>query len=183
MKNGLFILLILLSSCKANVVNYLNDKARFENFDSYSIVNVKINKRQIAPEATKLMSSIETYIKGQMETKRSYVPSNIDPDLIVRYELVSNTRSDLSSNNYRSNPIYNPNPVLNTRVIYESVILIEMYNGKTLVWQGSYDLTQSRKDERNEKSIKKAIDLIFTTYPYKAGQSQPDPTLTSYPKK
>ena len=180
MKNRLFILIIsFLISCSPNVVTFTNPKARFQNFSSYRIVNVKIGKRKLPPEATELLGDIESRIKMEMEERRNYVSSNIDPDLILRYELVSNTRTDQS--NTRNSIFFDPS--FNTRVVYESVILIELLENKRLVWQGSYDLTQSRREARNENTINKAISLIFTTYPYKAGEARPDPTLTSKKKK
>ena len=181
MKRGLLVLIALsfFTSCNPKIVNYLNPKASFGAFSSYSIVNVKIDKRNLAPETTKLLGTIETQIKDQMEKRRSYVSSNIAPDLILRYELVSSARTDSNSNN-RS--IFNPTQTLSSKVIYESIILLELFNNSSLVWQGSYDLNQSKKDSKNEKSVRKAIDLIFTTYPYRAGQIDPDLSLTEFKK-
>lgn len=159
-------------------MHFLNPKAQFASFESYSLVNVKINRRQLDPGTTKFLAELESYIKEEMETRRGYQVSNIDPDLILRYELVSNTRN--VNNNRQS--IYDLRPVINTATVYESVILLELLHKKKLVWQGSYDLTQSRKASRNEKEIKKAIVSIFTTYPYQAGKAAPNPTLTSQKK-
>lgn len=175
MKRGLVLLVFLsLLSCSEKVISHLDTKAKFQNFDSYTIVNAKIGKRQLPAETTELLGVIEKSIKNEMESKRNYSPSNIDPDLILRYELVSNTRTEIDRT---------PNPAftfqnVNSRVIYESVILIELRNVKNkLVWQGSYDLNQSRKEEKNETAITKAIAKIFTTYPYEAGKSQSNPQL------
>ncbi len=181
MKSGLIIsTLVLLISCSPKVITFTNPKARFQNFSSYQIVNVKIGKRKLPAEATELLGVIESRIKMEMEEKRNYVTSNIDPDLILRYELVSNTRTD--RDNVNNNSLFY-SPSYSSRVIYESVILIELLENKRLVWQGSYDLRQSRRDARNQNTINKAISLIFTTYPYKAGEARPDPTLTSKKKK
>lgn len=180
MKHVLVILILTaLISCNPKVVSYINSKARFQNFSSYQLVNVKIGKRNLPPEATELLGSIESEIKVEMEQRRNYVTSNIDPDLILRYELVSNTRTERSTNN---NSVFNT-PSFNSNVVYESVILIELLNNKKLVWQGSYDLTQSRRETRNENAVKKAIGLIFTTYPYTAGKAVSDPALTTKKKK
>ncbi len=180
MKNGLLIFTTaLLLSCSPKVVTYTNSKARFQNFSSYQMVNVKIGKRKLPAEATELLGIIESRIRMEMEEKRNYVSSNIDPDLILRYELASNTRTERDNTN---NSVFYA-PSLNSRVIYESVILIELLENKRLIWQGSYDLNQSRREARNETTVNKAISLIFTTYPYKAGEAKPDPSLTSKKKK
>jgi len=179
MKHLLFLLFVsTLISCNPKVVTYTNPKARFQNFSSYQIVNVKIGKRKLPPEATELLGFIESQIKLEMEERRNYAPSNIDPDLVLRYELVSNTRTERNTNN---SIFYSPS--FSSNVIYESVILIELLNNKRLVWQGSYDLTQSRRETKNENAVKKAIGFIFTTYPYLAGKAVPDPTLTTKKKK
>ncbi|MEP1095225.1 MAG: DUF4136 domain-containing protein [Cyclobacteriaceae bacterium] len=179
MKHLLLLFLVtILISCNPKVITYTNPKARFQNFSSYQIVNVKIGKRKLPPEATELLGFIESQIKLEMEERRSYALSNIDPDLVLRYELVSNARTDRNNNN---SIFYSPS--FSSNVIYESVILIELLSNKRLVWQGSYDLTQSKRESKNENAVKKAIGFIFTTYPYMAGKAVPDPTLTTKKKK
>ncbi len=179
MKKGLLLLCLSLQfSCSQKVVSFINDRANFKKYVSYQLVNVKINKRKMAPEATQLLGTIESQIEYQMEGVRSYTPSSVGPDLILRYELVSSTNSNTTTNQSFLGP-----PTLSTRIIYESVILLELLDNRKLVWQGSFDLTQNSKEDRNHKAIKKAIDLIFTTYPYRAGRSDPDPSLTNMSKK
>lgn len=180
MKNGtLLLILFLLASCSPKVITFTNPKARFGNFESYRIVNAKIGKRKLAPQATELLGIIESQIKLEMEQRRNYATSNISPDLILRYELVSNTRTE-RNNDTSIFALYGAN---NTNIIYQSVILIELLNNNKLVWQGSFDLNQSRREARNETAVKKAISRIFTTYPYKAGSATPDPSLTIKEKK
>lgn len=171
--------IIIFASCSPKVISYTNSKAKFKTYSSYAIVNAKIGKRNLPPEATELLGTIESEIKTEMENRRNYQPSNIGPDLVLRYELVSSTRTD--SNN-ANNSVFAA-PTFNTRIIYESVILIELLEENKLIWQGSYDLTQSRRETKNENVVKKAIGLIFTTYPYKAGSADPDPSLTTKKKK
>ncbi len=170
---------MLFLSCSQNVVTYTNSKAKFQNFSSYQIVNVKIGKRKLPAAATELLGTIESQIRIEMEERRNYVSSNVKPDLILRYELASNTRT---GSNTRNNALLQ-GPSFGSNVIYESVILIELLENKRLIWQGSYDLNQSRREARNENTINKAISLIFTTYPYKAGIAEPDLSLTSKKKK
>ena len=177
MRYGLLLWCTLLFSCSERVVNYIDTRARFQSFETYDLVNVKLDKRKVSPNATKLLGLIEDRIIFQMEANRGYEESNINPDLVLRYELVSNTRSEVRNN---VGFFY---PTTTSQLIYESVILLELFHEKKLIWQGSYDLTQTRRSERNEKSIQKAIDLIFTSYPYRAGKADPDPSLTSKIKK
>ncbi len=176
----LLLMFVALTACNPRVITFLNPKATFENFQNYHLVNVKISKRKLPPEASQLLGVLEAHIKYQMETQRGYRPSNSNPDLVLRYELVSSARTDTETN-----PVaYNQFPMATgNRVVYESVILLELYHNKALVWQGSYDLTHSRKKDRNESTIKKVIDFIFTTYPYRAGNGQPDSSLTVKKKK
>jgi hypothetical protein len=180
MKMSLILMsLLLFVSCSSKVITYTNPKAKFSNFSSYQIVNAKIGKRQLPPDATELLGIVESQIKMEMEEKRNYEISNISPDLILRYELVSNTRTE--SNN--DNSIYSVYSSANTRIIYQSVILLELMNNNKLIWQGSYNLNQSKREKKNETAVEKAISLIFTTYPYKAGSGSPDTSLTIKNKK
>lgn len=183
-------LLLLLAGCTPKVVKYLNSQAKYDTFESYTLVNVKIDKRNLSASSTQLLGFIESHIKSQMEKGRGYVSSNVSPDLILRYELISNAQSKKINNNTNNNDInnilnrsiFNSNQNANTRVISESVILLELLNKRKLIWQGSYDLNQSRRTTKNEDIIRNAINRIFTTYPYRAGQSEPDPSLTEMKK-
>lgn len=172
---------IFLIGCNPRIVKYLNPTAKYGSFESYNIVNVKIDKRKLNANSTQLLGIIESEIKNHMEERRGYVLSNVSPDLILRYELVSNARSDTNNNNGRRS-IFNSFQNINTQVIYESVILLELLHKGKLIWQGSYDLNQSRRISKNEDIFRNAINRIFTTYPYKAGHAEPDPTLTEMQK-
>lgn len=182
------ILLIIFSFCRCTpkVISYVNTKAKFQSFDSYRIVSVKLEGRKVEPESTKIFDDVKNQIIDQM-TQRSYAISSIDPDLTLRYELNSATRSENINNNI-NNPINNPfgypNNNFNSSAINESILLIELYDSKKkLVWQGSYDLKQERKEEKTSKVLKNAVDKIFTTYPYRSGSNQVYQELTSIKKK
>ena len=122
MIRNFLLLIVIFSSCNKRVVSYLNSKSQFENFASYQLVNVKINKRNLSPEATALLGTVESFIKAEMEDRRGYVFSNVNPDLILRYELVSNSRTE-STNNTNTFLVA---PSFRTSVVYESVILVEL---------------------------------------------------------
>ena len=103
--------------------------------------------------------------------RRGYQTSNVNPDLTLRYEVTSNTRVEINSN--QVNPyFYQPFPVT-TRTIYQSTLLLELFDSNNkLVWQGSYDLKQEKKEKKVSKAINRAIGYIFTTYPYRALSGQ-----------
>lgn len=170
-----FFWLFLLSGCGSPVVRYLNERADFSSFESYQLVNVKINKRQLSAQTTELLGILEGRVRYHMEDLRNYQPTELAPDLVLRYELVSATSTPTNVN---PGTPFTP-PTLNTQVLYESVVLLELYHQKKLVWQGSYDLKQHRKAAKNERVIKDAVDRIFTSYPYRARSGSADPSLTA----
>ena len=176
--------LLFVVGCSPKVVKYINPSAKYETFESYDIVNVKIDKRNLSASSNQLLDVIESQIKNQMEERRRYVASKVAPDLILRYELVSSASSNTNNSNSTSNnrSVLNSFPTINTRVISESVVLLELLNKGKLIWQGSYDLNQSKRITKNEDIFRNAINRIFTTYPYKAGQSEPDLSLTEINK-
>lgn len=187
MKINLVIVFLLSIGCSPKIVGYINPDAAYGSFESYQLVNVKIDKRHLDVNSTQLLGALASQIKYQMEEKRSYLLSNISPDLILRYELVSNAKTPNNTNTYSNpgmtrrsafNSYTNPTP----HITQESVVLLELLSKGKLIWQGSYDLTQNRKKSENEDIFKMAINRIFTTYPYKAGESHAHTTLTELEK-
>lgn len=170
-----FVICMLIAGCQPKIVHYLNERAPIQSFESYSLVNVKTDNKEVSKETRSILEMIGTSIKAEMENKRFYVSSNINPDLILRYEIVSSTSTQTRNNNN----LFNPFSTFSTQAIYQSILLLQLYHDKKLIWQGSYDLNQSRRDERNERLFEKAIQRIFTTYPYKAKSNKVDEALTS----
>lgn len=184
MKKWLFLFSILFSqSCSQKVISYLNANAKFEQFTSFRIVSVKLEGRKVQTESTKIFEDIKTQIIDQM-SKRSYVQSSISPDLTLRYELSSTSRTEQNNNNNSFNNVIGyPNYNISSRTIYESILLMELYDqNKKLVWQGSYDLKQQKKEQKTSIALKNAIEQIFTTYPYTAGSKEINQELTSTKK-
>lgn len=170
MRNWFWLLLFVLG-CSPRIVSYINPKSDFKSFETYRLVSSKLESKNVTPENTLLFDLIKKDILLQMD-KRGYQKSNISPDLLLRYEITSNTRVETinAQNSFSRNPF--PFQV-NTRTIYESVLLLELFDNKEkLVWQGSYDLSQQKKEKKTEFAIKKAIGYIFATYPYQALSSQ-----------
>jgi len=174
------LLLLLLIGCNQKIVHFLNHEADFESFESYRLVNVKIDRSQLSREGTQLLDLIEAQIHHHMQEVRNYSPVKRSPDLILRYELVSNTSSQVNQNNPN---YYYQFPSTTVQIVYESIILLELMHNNKLVWQGSYDLRQSNRQEKFTKTVKEAIDLIFTTYPYRAASGKVDPSLITKKKK
>jgi hypothetical protein len=175
------VFIILLSGCNPKVVSYLNPKAQFKQFETYRIVTTKADSKNITPENTLVFDLIKENIHNQMNT-RSYEQSNISPDLTLRYEVTSSAR--VESNNNQNSPFYYQPYQITSRTIYESIILLELFDAKQkLVWQGSYDLRQEKKEKRVSRAIEKAIGFIFTTYPYRAKSNQVDESLKTFEKK
>lgn len=113
--------------------------------------------------------------------RRGYEESSVTPDLTLRYEVTSNTRVEI--NNSQVNPyFYQPFPIT-TRTIYQSILLLELFDSnKKLVWQGSYDLRQEKKEKKVAKAINRAVGYIFTTYPYRALSGEADESLKTIEK-
>lgn len=173
------VLSVLIIGCNPKVVSYQNPKASYSTFETYRVVSPKIDNNQIDKETVTIFNTIRGTIEGQM-SKRGYSLSSISPDLTLRYELTSGTRVQTST---QQSPFFRA-PMVNSQTIIESFLLLELYNQKQkLVWQGSYDLKQERKERKATIVVENAIARIFTTYPYKALESQPDPSLTIYEKK
>jgi len=180
MKKGcLFLFTLALVGCNQRVVTYLNPKSNFGSFESYRVVSPKLDNSKLNKESNLVYDLIKEGIALEM-AKRNYEKSTVSPDLTLRYELTSSTRVQTSTNQSPFSPFYQ----VNSRTIHEAVLLLELYNEqKKLVWQGSYDLQQERKEKRVRKVIENAIGRIFTTYPYKALQKEPDPTLSKFEKR
>lgn len=186
MKKWLFLFILLsILGCTQKVISYINTDAKFEQFESFRIVSVKLDGRNVAPESTIIFEEIKTQIINQMLI-RSYEQSNITPDLTLRYELSSSSRSQQNNNNNNAfnNVIGVPTYNISSRTVHESILLLELYNAnKKLVWQGSYDLRQEKKEKQTKKAIQNAIEQIFTTYPYIAGSKEINQELTSTKKR
>ena len=179
MKKWLLLILILIFGCNPKVVSYLNQNSKFKEFQTYRIVTTKADSRNITPENTSVFDLIRENIHKEMN-KRSYKQSSIDPDLILRYEVTSSTRVESNSN--QAGSYYSPQ--ITTRTIYKSILLVEVFDqNKKLVWQGSYDLKQERKEEKASRAIEKAVGYIFTIYPYKAQSAVVDETLKTFESK
>ncbi len=172
------VLFFLLLSCNQKVVSYTNPKANYKSFETYRLVSNKYDNSNLAKESILVYDLIKSNIENEMK-RRNYEKSSVSPHLTLRYELTSSSRVETTTTQSLVFPTFNVNP----RTIHESVLLLEMLDeNKKLVWQGSYDMNQERKEKRIKRVIENAIGKIFTTYPYKAGEINPDPSLEEFKK-
>lgn len=180
MKRWPLLLFILVTSCSPKVVSYVNERAHFSQFATYRLVSAKSESKNVTPENTTIFDLIKENIHQQM-ARRGYEESSVTPDLTLRYEVTSNTRVEI--NNSQVNPyFYQPFPIT-TRTIYQSILLLELFDSnKKLVWQGSYDLRQEKKEKKVAKAINRAVGYIFTTYPYRALSGEADESLKTIEK-
>ncbi|WP_421894692.1 DUF4136 domain-containing protein [Marinoscillum sp.] len=181
-KSYLLLLLILLFSCSPKVVDFVNTRSNFNGYGSYLVVNFKANQTDISEEGRKILSEIEQNIHLEMN-RRSYRPLNANPDLVVRYELISNQAIKTQQNNYGYSP-YSTFPSQNyvtVRAVLESALLIEITDVKTkkLVWQASVDMDKYTRKSKQEEIIKDAVTNLFDTYLYRANSNAPDESLIS----
>ncbi|MEM6734925.1 MAG: DUF4136 domain-containing protein [Bacteroidota bacterium] len=169
---------LLVLSCGQRVVSYTNSKANYKSFETYRMINPKIDNGNLDTDSSIAYDLIKHNISIEMK-KRNYEPSSVSPDLILRYELTSSSRVETTTTQSFVFPIFR----VNSRTIHEAVLLLEILDqNMKLVWQGSYDLNQEHKEKRVQKVIENAIGKIFTTYPYKSGESAPDPSLKAFKK-
>lgn len=186
---------VLLFSCNTQkkIIHFTNDSARFSQYKSFAIANFKVGESDISQEGLTILSEIENQIKDKMEL-RAYRLDNNQPDLIVRYELMSNQRVEsrtaspyaygMYPNMY--NPMYSPfspfgNNYSYTRIILESALLLEITDLQTkkIIWQASVDLNQYSKQNKKEEILAEAISELFDTYLYRAQSNSPDESLIS----
>lgn len=175
----MFILLALsFSGCNSRIVSFVNPKANFKSFATYRMVSPKLDRSEIVDDTNPVFLAIKEEIQQEM-SRRNYSRSSVSPDLTLRYEVTSSSRVQTDS---RQDP-FSPFVQMNSRTIHEGVLLLELYDAnKKLVWQGSYDLRQERKEKKLQKVIENSVSRIFTTYPYKALTSKPDLELTEVQK-
>ena len=179
MSRSIVLLSLLLLSCTPQIVSYVNEKSDFKSFETYRIVNPKLNNRELTdtPEARLIYETIIEHIENQM-TERGYVKSSIAQDMTLRFELSSGTRVDTNIN---ETP-FSLN--VSSRTIHQSILLLELHDrSKKLIWQGSYDLKNEQKEKQIKKVIENAVRRIFTSYGYRAKQAHPDESLINIKKK
>ena len=166
-------LVLALSSCAPKALSFLIDEsAHFEDYQTYRLINTRIDRTNLSKEGRDILDVLEETIRAKM-AERGYEESNLDPDLIMRYDIVT---SQHSQTNYSASPF---GPPVTTTNYMESLIIMDFtdtYHDK-LFWQSSYDMRQESKSLKKEFATMEAVSEIFYTYPYRAGDSEPDEEL------
>jgi hypothetical protein len=167
---------ILTLQCSPKVIHFTNDSIDFSNYKTYAIVNSKLNNQSNENHDISVYDQIESELNHEMN-RRDYVSDHKTPNLLVRYELISNQNTQTRSVN---TPYYYNGPTTLTTYTYlTSVLLVELidFQTKKTVWQASFDLSQLTNNKKREEIINSAIDHIFNTYLHRSGSKDTDTSL------
>ncbi|MEO9484806.1 MAG: DUF4136 domain-containing protein [Ekhidna sp.] len=179
MKKCSLLIIVFIVSCNPKVVSFVNPKSKFGHFETYRLVSAQADSKNVTSGNTPVFDLIKQNIHNEM-ARRSYKLSSVSPDLTLRYEVTSSTRVETERNQFDS--YYNTQ--VSSRAIYESALIVELVDQKKkLVWQGSYDLSQQRKEKKISAAIEKAVGHIFTSYPYRALSAKEDESLKTFVSK
>lgn len=176
MINRFVVVLLILSSCAPKALTYLNEEGvKFQNFQTYRIVNTKLDRTNLSKEGREIIDIVEAALRNKMN-ERGYEESNLGPDLILRYDISTNRQTETSTN-------FSPyGPPVTSRTFLESLIIVDLTDAgrEKMFWQGSYDLKQQSKQLKKEQATEDAISEIYYSFPYKAGEAKPDPALADW---
>jgi hypothetical protein len=177
-KWGLIFIFSYLISCSPRIIQFVNDQARFDQFNDYIIVGLKGQNMQKIVDDDKIIDRIEEAIHSELG-RRGYAPNKQDPDLIVRYEVISSTKTQDTNQTMSPFQYTGYGPIYNFRTVIESILLVEILDASNqkLVWQASMDLRDHSKTTKRKDVLKAAVERLFDTYLYRAGQKMPDPNL------
>lgn len=174
---SLGVFLLILGSCTSKVISFTNSNSRFSVYEDFGIVNYKKTK-DLSPEGVEVFSFIEHELTTQM-TRRDYQLNQKNPDLVIRYELINNQKSEVNTVNYNPYGIYRPFPSYSISTIHQSAILLEIFDTETkkLVWQASLDLDKTSRKNSTQQILENAIVKVFNTYLYRAKTNSTDQSL------
>ncbi len=171
----LFIAFLISASCTPKAITYLNEQVPFQTYNTYRILNTKLDRTNLSKEGRNIIDVLEFSIRKKMND-RGYQESNLSPDLILRYEISTNRYTTSSS---KASPF---TPTVSTKTYMESIILLDLTDTKKkkMFWQSSYDLKQQRKMIKKEQATEDAISEIFYSFPYRASQRKIDEKLADW---
>lgn len=172
----LLILSVFCASCTPKALSYFNKEAAdFEDYKTYRLLNTKLERTNLSKEGREILDILEQEIKEEMN-KRGYELSNLDPDILLRYEISTNLQT---ANNRNFGPY---GPPVSSRTYRESVIILDMMDAerRKMFWQGSYDMEDQSRQLKREQATESAISEIFYTYPYKAESGERHEELADY---
>ena len=176
-----WLILLLSFGCSVRVIQFVNTDAPFRSFNDYILIGMKGKNLGNVDGDMDIRPRIESAIHSEMN-RRKYAENPKEPDLIVRYELVSGTVTQRNNTNMMGYmPSITPMYYYNTAI--ESVLLIEILNEKNqkLVWQASVDLKDFSKKNKRKDLLTAAIKKMYDTYLYEAGKNEPNTELLNHP--
>ncbi len=179
------VLEVLFLACTApKVITHTGSKASFGSYFTYRIEHPPIPGDSADTEAAKFIDNIEQTIKIQMDS-RGYEMTPI-ADLVIEYRLILENKVDYRvddsfyyRNTYRyyGYPYY---PYEQKKEYIRGTLIVEIREdyGDALVWEGSLNLKYNKRKNKNKNMnkaspVENAFDMIFSEYPYTAGN--PDP--------
>lgn len=163
-------------SCSPKPLSYLNEKGvPLQHFQTYRLLNTKVERTNLSKDGREILSILEESIREKM-AERGYEESNLEPDLILRYEITTNQQMETSTS---AGPF---GPPVTSRTYMESLIIVDLMDAskRKMFWQSSFDLRKQTKDLRQEQATEFAVSEIFYSYPYRAGSAKPDPSLSDW---
>lgn len=174
MKQLLTALLVLvgLVGCSPRVIQYTNEGIHTNQLNTFLVLNFKSNDLQTSEEGQQILQTIKTAITQELEN-RNYKVSSKDPQLLVRFELISNQSvqevARQPMNPYMFGYSSRFNSGFRSVVIRESILLVEINRASDnkLVWQASTELQQYIRKEGELKSLQDAVASLFNTYIYR----------------
>lgn len=175
----LFAAFSFFSGCAGyNVVHFTNDQFDFGNFYSFRLENLKTKQADSTIQKPPIIIQLEEALIAEMR-ERDYKREEVGADLVLRYEIITNNRSELDMNPYPVRQAwffpYGYYFDMNERNFTESILLLEIKLPETqkIIWQGSLDMRYSKRSKKSDNIVIDAVDKIFDTYRYKAGSAEP----------
>ncbi|MBR07973.1 MAG: hypothetical protein CMP48_09825 [Rickettsiales bacterium] len=176
----LFIILLIGSaSCSPKIVHFTNSNSNFAQYETYGIVNYK-NTKDLSTEGAEIFSFIENQVKKEL-SRRDYSLNPKDPDIVLRFELIANQKSDVSTTYNSPYGYYTSYPRYTVSTILQSALLLELYDvaTKKLIWQASLDLDKESRKNSKEQILTNTVTKLFNTYLYRAKTNSTDQSLIS----
>jgi hypothetical protein len=172
----LFLVWLILGSCTPKALSYLNtENANLSSYRTYRLLNTKLERTNLSKEGRAILDILETEINEQMR-KRGYELSNLNPDLLLRYEISTNIQTNVNQN---FNPYGAP---MSTSTFRESVIIVDLMDAekRKMFWQASYDMEDQSRQLQREQATEAAVHEIFYTYPHMARTDSTNEELADF---
>lgn len=165
------ILLLLLGGCSQGILvhtDYDRD-INLKPYTTYSWIESNTSENQNPLYYNELNDKrIKSTVNIEM-TKKGYTMTSTQPDLILHYHLVVESKSELRTDPYGYYGPYWLRPSVNTFQYNEGTIIIDIIEAKSnaLAWRGWATSIIDTDRNLKEELIKEALHEIFKAYPHK----------------